>query len=322
MKKRIAYLHIGTTKTGSTTIQASLDINRPLLRKKNIVMAPNSLRRGNSDYLLALLHRDLSRNFENLKHLRLLNIKNKKEKNMLDNDTKAKYTNFINSRPKKDMIFTDEYFFTSNFKEKNCINKVIKFLNSFNFDCNIIIYLRNQTEWILCDYIQNIKGGGIMSLNQYISKVTRLNSSYDLFAFIKNLESAKAELSIRPYKRDLIKDWDVLEDFYSLLKSFDYSSISNLKIINDRNSIRLSKMGIKEIIFFNKEFRNKIQSFRDDEEIRDVFKKLVDRIACIHLNDIPLEIETKYLDIIKSRFSQGNKKLVEKYPILDGYLNF
>ena len=47
-------LHIGTTKTGTTTIQHSLDCNRKILNAAGYEMLPNKLRQGNSDYLLAL----------------------------------------------------------------------------------------------------------------------------------------------------------------------------------------------------------------------------------------------------------------------------
>ena len=53
---RICILHIGATKTGTTTIQHSLDCNRKILRAAGYKMLPNKLRKGNSDYLLALSH--------------------------------------------------------------------------------------------------------------------------------------------------------------------------------------------------------------------------------------------------------------------------
>jgi len=53
---RICILHIGATKTGTTTIQHSLDFNRKILKAAGYQMLPNKLRKGNSDYLLALSH--------------------------------------------------------------------------------------------------------------------------------------------------------------------------------------------------------------------------------------------------------------------------
>ena len=34
-------------------------------------------------------------------------------------------------------------FFSSYFKDKNCIKKVVKFLSDLDLNCRIIIYLRN-----------------------------------------------------------------------------------------------------------------------------------------------------------------------------------
>ena len=52
-----------------------------------------------------------------------------------------------------------------------------------------------------------------MDLNEYISQVTGLNSSYDLYNLICNLQDINAELIVRPYKRDIVKGWNILDDF-------------------------------------------------------------------------------------------------------------
>ena len=198
MNKRFAYLHIGTTKTGSTTIQASLDVNRPFLRGHNLLVPPNSIRKGNSDYLLALSHRNVRKDYGNLKHFKFLNIKNQKDKKDLEKKVLDDYGRFINGQKRKNIVISDELFFSSNFKDKNCIRNVIKFLNLFDLNCKIVVYLRNQSDWILSDYIQNIKGGGVKNLDEYILEVSRTNSSYDLLAMISSLEQNNAELIIRP----------------------------------------------------------------------------------------------------------------------------
>ena len=82
----------------------------------------------------------------------------------------------------------------------------------------------------MIDYIQNIKGGGTIDLNEYISQVTGLNSSYDLYNLICNLQDINAELRVRPYKRDIIKDWNVLDDFYSLISNLYPYAIARLLI--------------------------------------------------------------------------------------------
>lgn len=321
MNKRFAYLHIGTTKTGSTTIQASLDVNRRFLRELNLVLPPNTIRKGNSDYLLALSHRNVRRDYDNLKHFKFLNIKNQSDKSDLDRKVLDKYAEFINGPKRKDIVFSDEFFFSSNFKDENCIRKVIKFLNQFDLNCKIVVYLRNQSDWILSDYIQNIKGGGIKNLNKYIFEVSRTNSSYDLLGLINNLEEINAELIIRPYKRDVIKNWNILDDFYSLFRNLNPTMISKLKKVEDKNKIRPTKKAIEEIIYFNKNCRNNLkESLKNNIKINSIFKDLVNEISHIYEDDIPLEIKSKNLELITSRFSEGNGILIKRYPQLTGYL--
>ena len=89
--KRICYLHIGTTKTGTTAIQSTLDLNRGLLNKKNFFMVSNEIREGNSDYKLSILFRNFYKEpfvFEQLNNLGIYNLK---EKNCFSEKLKQLY---------------------------------------------------------------------------------------------------------------------------------------------------------------------------------------------------------------------------------------
>ncbi len=319
--ERLCYLHVGTTKTGTSTIQSSLDKNRSLLRSQGFQLLPNSLRKGNSDYTLALSqYREENHNLFN-KSLKMLGISDKESKLDFDKRTERIYSNFIN-KTDKNIILTDEQFFSRSFKDKNCIQKTVGFLKSHNLNCKIIVYLRNQNSWILSDYIQNIKGGGILSLDQYISKVLSDKSSYDIEKFMNILEETNLEIIVRPYKRVLRKRWDIIKDFYKCIAKPKIINSKNFKSIKDKNIIRPSKKGIEDIITFNINYRNKfndkLQSF---SELQRIMNNLSTQLARYSLGEEPLEINSKNLSLIKSRFELGNNKLIVKYPILDKYLN-
>ena len=141
---RICLLHIGTTKTGTTTIQHSLDSNRKVLKAAGYEMLPNKLRQGNSDYLLAL----------------------SQSKNKSNQETQDIYSKFF-TKNKSNIIITSEQFSVIGATDRDFFKKTFNFLFSFNFKVNVILFVRNQKEWILSDYIQNVKGGGIYSLEKY-----------------------------------------------------------------------------------------------------------------------------------------------------------
>ena len=319
--ERKCYLHIGTTKTGTSTIQSSLHKNRSLLRNQGIQLLPNRLRKGNSDYTLALSqYRERNHLLFN-KSLKMLGVFDAESKLNFDKNTEEIYSNFIN-KTKKNILITDEQFFSRSFKDNDCILRTVKFLKSHNLNCKIIVYLRSQESWILSDYIQNIKGGGTLSLDDYISKVLGKNSSYDLDKFINILEGTNLELIIRPYKRVRYKRWNVINDFYKCIAKSKITKSNNFKKVKDKNVTYPSKRGIDDIIFFNKSYRSRLDDkLKSSREMLRVMNNLSSQLSIYSAKDDPLEISSKNLSLIRSRFEVGNNNLVSKYPILKKYLN-
>ena len=319
--ERICYLHVGTTKTGTSTIQQSLDSNRSKLRVKGFRLLRNKTRKGNSDYTLALSQYREENSNRFTKSLKMLGISDLNKKLEFDKNTEKAYSDFIN-KSKSNIILTDEEFFSRSFKDQNCIPRTVEFLESHSLKCKIIVYLRNQSSWILSDYIQNIRGGGILSLEQFIKNELNENSIYDLEKFINILESSKLDLIVRPYKRDFKKHWDITKDFYKCIAIPEIINSKNFKNVKDQNIIRPSKKGIEDIIIFNENYRNK---FRDKLEklsaLQRIMNNLSAKLASYSINEDPLEINKKSLSLIKSRFKLGNDNLIIKYPILKGYLN-
>ena len=319
--ERNCYLHVGTTKTGTTTIQSSLDNNRSILKVKGFQLLPNNIRKGNSDYILALSQYREKNAYHFNKSLKMLGVFDLKSKLEFDKNTEETYSNFI-SRTNKNIIITDEQFFSRSFKDKGCIQRTVKFLKSQNLNCKIIVYLRNQSSWILSDYIQNIKGGGILTLDQYIRKVLDDNSSYDLEKFMNTLESTNLDLIVRPYKRVIKKNWDIVRDFYKSISLPKITNSKGFKSIKDKNIVRPSRKGIEDIIIFNKNYRHKFNDKLGSlRELQRIMNNLSTQLADYSINEEPLEINKKSLNLIKSRFELGNNNLISKYPILENYLN-
>ena len=127
---KICLLHIGTTKTGTTSLQHSLDLNRKILYAAGYEMLSNKLRNGNSDYLLAL---------------------SQSKKNSYG-DIENVYRKFI-SKSKANIIITSERFSTIGCLDKDFFKRTFDFISSCDLEIKVILYVRNQKNWILSDYI-------------------------------------------------------------------------------------------------------------------------------------------------------------------------
>jgi len=298
---RICLLHIGTTKTGTTTIQHSLDSNRKILKAAGYEMLPNKLRQGNSDYRLAL----------------------SQSKNKSNKETQEIYSKFF-TKNKSNIIISSEQFSVIGATDRDFFKKTFNFLFSFNFKVNVILFVRNQKEWILSDYIQNVKGGGIYSLEKYL-QISLQNESekYDLYKLISYLKNSGVNLTIRPYLRNIRKNWKSEILFYRSLPKFGRPLQNLLKKIKDQNTLRPSSRAIDEIIKFNKVYRT---NFHKDicvsTSLKDSFIKVVNALAEIHSSEEPLELSNEMENQIEKVYRNGNKKLCNEFKDLKEILNF
>ena len=81
----------------------------------------------------------------------------------------------------------------------------------------MILFVRNQKDWILSDYIQDVKGGGIYSLEKYLQiSLENESEKYDLYKLISNLKNSEVNLTIRPYLRNIRKNWKLSNAFPGL----------------------------------------------------------------------------------------------------------
>jgi hypothetical protein len=303
--KRLCILHIGTTKTGTTSIQNSLDLNRKILKAANYKMLSNKLREGNSDYLFAISQ--------------CKNIENKKQ---IENNYKE-----LIEKEEKNILVTSEQFSALGMFNPEIFENTFNFFKNYEFDISVVLYLRNQKNWILSDYIQDVKGGGIHSLEDFLTGSLEDPDKYDIYKLVKNVKSENIKLKIKPYKKDIYENWNILRDFYSLIpvKNLSLYKILNMNTltVEDKNILRPSKQGIEDILKFNKNYRNFIQKQENyTNKLNDAFQKVLEALSDRHKESESLLIDNDISKRIENLYWDGNKKLIEEYPYLEKYLTF
>ena len=287
---RICLLHIGTTKTGTTTIQHSLDINRKILNAAGYKMLSNKLRQGNSDYLLAL----------------------SQSKNISDKNIEDLYRKFI-SRTKSNVIITSEQFSSLGSFNKDFFKKTFDFLSSCDLEIYVILYVRNQKYWILSDYIQDIKGGGTYSLDKYIKiSLEKESYKYDLHKLLCSLRTTSINLIIRPYLKDFRK-WNVKNDFYKSIPNFQPNMQKLLKNKKDQNTLRPTKSAIDQIILFNSYRSNIDKKIRISSDLKNSFKKVVQALSEMYKLEDNLKLCSDLEKQIESIYRDGNNEICKHY---------
>ena len=196
------YLHIGMSKTGTSSIQHFLWRNRGIILGKYGILYPETgihLGSGAHHYLKWCISSNLNfkETIEDVPDGEFIYKKLKEE---------------VENKNAKGVIIDSEYFMSSN------PELVRKFLVFITTDINIIAYFRRQDLWAEQNYSQNIKTYTLKQtkLSEFLST---LQSLYNYYNFLTRWQSAFPEAKIIPriYDRKLFPEGNVILDFLSIL---------------------------------------------------------------------------------------------------------
>lgn len=196
MREKVCYLHIGTMKTGTTTIQDFLWINRELLAERYGILYPKSIK-----------------NFE------YLNDHNPITDYFFDENN-----SFI-SQPLKDfrkeIVEYDRCIISSeNIQWKFCDELILKKFRNFLLDCGftqirVIVYLRNPADLFVSMCSQDLKDG---EKHQ---------------TFTKNIQDNPKMMRLCDYRRTLMEYESVFSKENIIVRLFDIKEFKNGNLIED-----------------------------------------------------------------------------------------
>ena len=209
-KQKKIYLHIGTQKTGTSTIQSFLNHNHEKLEKLNYTAfvpetdtyPDNSLQLRNIIELIIKTAREGGSHWDKHQRQSLLNSIKPVKEATTDN-----------------IILSDELFWntlrTSN--QRTLFFGFTDMLQEFS-ELSVIVYLRRQDWFLMSLYQQRLRGGNMngMRCHEWIAPIIRSSrtiSNYELY--IKHLLSHfnKSNIIVRPFETTQFDEQSLLSDF-------------------------------------------------------------------------------------------------------------
>ena len=206
------YLHIGTEKTATTTLQRFFQINREYLGKQGYLYTESAGKLNNRK--LPVLAYNLDRRDE---FTRANNIKTNQE---LAEYKKKIYKNLsreIKKNKNKITIFSSEHI-QSRLTTNEEVNELRNVLESLGFkEIKIIIYLRNPAEIVNSLYSTDIKTGGLSDKppspgNKYYDNICNHKATIERYSSIFGEETIIPRLFIK----DEFYNHSVIEDFLNI----------------------------------------------------------------------------------------------------------
>lgn len=296
-----AFLHIGTEKTGTTTLQNFLANNRQNLLDNNYLY-PNTP--GKTNHIkLPILASD-SKKFPNMHKAWKLYSTEKIDK--FTTEFMEGLEQELTLSNCENVVFSSEHCSSRLIAEEE-IQNLKSLLNNFVEDIEVIIYLRRQDKFLASTYSTAIRAGHTyqFSIPSQKSIETRYNYYNILNKFAKVF--GKNKITVRIFESSQMIEGDLIKDFTHTigLKTDDsYTSVPNLNTSLDVYSLEYTRLLNKNLKKFIKHEPNKYisQIIKRLEVYSNQYKKK----RTILLSE---KIAREFMSI----FDKSNQKVAKEY---------
>ena len=299
------YLHIGTEKTGSTSIQKFFAKNRDNLLKQGIIY-PKSLGKINHINIPAYALPDIEINDS----IRCQAFDRENEHDLekfRDKITKNFHKEVKNSNIKK-LIISNEHCH-SRLTNTDSLIKLKSLINIITDDIEIIVYIRRQDRLSVSSYSTALRAGYIgdkPNLPSINKKGNYQSSFYDYKSMIERFQNVFGlnSINIRIFESDKLHDNDVVKDISSLI---GIDQLPTFIKVNKENEA-LSYKAQRFLLFFN-QYSINWKNIRKRDIIRT---RLVDYLC--ELNGYKFELITKEeaISFVK-QYEKSNEWIREQY---------
>ena len=211
------FLHIGSEKTGTTTIQRTLATNRQKLQE-NHVLFPRSL--GETNHFDLSVHCLDDDRLTPLRQLR--SLVNSEQINQERNQIENRFIAEVKAIKPKIIILSSEQL-SSNVWKVSEVERLKIFLNKISSDIKVLCYLRRQDEMALSSYSTQVKAGQTSEFNPKVINFDKPKFNFKVLLELWTSVFPKNMIDVRIFDNRFL-DTDIITDFKKAV------SISNIEI--------------------------------------------------------------------------------------------
>ncbi|WP_440998167.1 hypothetical protein [Arhodomonas sp. SL1] len=211
-----AVLHIGTEKTGTTTLQKALLDNRKALREQGVLYLAGDGLANARDLAAAAL--DLEAPDE---YLNRSGIRGRQARSAYRDAVCAHYTDALSAPPRgiHTVVISSEHFH-SRLSATASVERLREWLAPYVDAFRVVCYLRRQVDMVTSHYSTVLKGGGQLGFEAYIRRMLRTSRYYcDYARMLENWAAVfgPAAMEVRRFDREALARGSVVDDFLTCL---------------------------------------------------------------------------------------------------------
>ncbi len=290
------FLHVGVEKTGTTTLQVALAMNRRLFRRYGyaIPATPRGFPSCHIGLALCAAHPDAVPELRQAARL----------------TSSQAYDAFIKSYPEKisreligsgchTAILSNEHC-SSRLTTITEIGKIHQILARLARECRVIIYLRRQDEVVASHYSTAVRSGGTHEFNfsreiHWVDYLHLLEMWAQVFG--------KENITVRIFEPQQLKDGDLLTDFFSIVGFRRQDKLSRPD--NQNRSLDVHTLE------FMRRFNMHLPS--GAEAGLDVARGSIDEALAAITTDECLQPSTESASSFLSRFATSNAEVARRF---------
>lgn len=284
MKK--LFLHIGFHKTGTSALQYFLWNNRKLLKRYGVLYPEFGCGKGFSHGMLANI------------------IKPNNNDARLDEYREKLYAEIDESDSGK-VVISSEVFLESN----NVAEAVRGFFKGSQFDVEIVVYVRNQIEWLESVYNEVVRDPYRRFTGQFNELREYKQRFYDYDTLINSWENNFSMKSINLRVYDKLSEQNTLfYDFLDVLKINKYE-VFDYKVENKNKNLRFHPLATEFLRRLNRHPMLNDVYFQVLEELARISSYLYDKEKGKYYTVIDEDIKNEILEELYEK----NKTMLLKY---------
>jgi len=288
-------LHLGTGKTGTTTIQHLMQQNRSALAEQRVLYprTPGPVRHARfglsfrSDAELEAMptwHRMRAQSPERFRRRFLRRLRAE-----------------IAAAAPTTVVFSDEALYGL---VPDSVSRLRAFTDSLGGQTRLVVYLRRQDDHLTSDYQQHVKTGEVRPLVQWVADHNR-SATYDYASRLARWEvaMAPAELVVRRFERSAFKDGSLEADFLDAagLTGIEPALIPRKNATLDAETVEFLRVLNLYLVAHAGETAGLIDH-----------RELVRRLA-EHSEGPPLTLPERDLDRFLGRWTESNLETARRY---------
>lgn len=221
------YLHIGTEKTGTTTLQSFLSDNRSLLLKRGFCYPQSP---GPTNHIDLAIYASSNR-AKKLAYRRGVDLHD--DLGAYREQFKARFLHEAKTSRWKVLLLSNEHC-ASRLQTPNEVQRLINLLSLISKDIRVVVYLRRQDDKLLSSYWSKIKAGSTAPLEIPDINPTKLPLAYNYLSLLDRWSNivGKENVLVRIFETEQLINSDLLSDFASTV---GLTSLSGFKSPNLKN---------------------------------------------------------------------------------------